>query len=203
MGRLDDFFLGRNRERRALANARLNDLQNAKILTLTERGALIETPDRRASTSGAATALMRTTGSLPEGFFATASRQSLVPFSGETGASTLAGLNSRGVRAGSNVSELGSAVNGDTGREAVEQSGGRLADLLNDFVAGNSGRPASPASSSGGRFGGGNHSNPSGISSPGSGVRQGFGLLGDNPDNSDLLLLNDFLNVNGPRSYRG
>jgi len=199
MGVLDDFFLGRNRERRQLASSQLEDLRNAKVLALTERGALIETADRRASTMGAATALLRTTGGLPEGFFTKASRESLVAFRGDTGKETAGLLASRGIGKGSTVSDLAGALG--SGGEAASSSR-KIAEEIDLYLKENRKNGRANASSTGSRFGGSTSPFSSGQSNPTQSFQKGYGLVNLNNDNEDINDLGKFLENLFPSTRR-
>lgn len=177
MGVLDDFFLGRNRERKQLANSRLEDIRNAKVIALGDKGALIETADRRASSQGAAVAMLRTTGSIPEGFFVTASRQSLVPFAQDSGNETAKALRDNGAGLGSTVSDLNRVINGSAanGSQSLKEE---MLRLLNES--------------------GQSETNTTSMSRP---TSSRVGLADANPKNTDYNALNEFLsNIGSTRN---
>lgn len=194
MGVLDDYLLGRGQERFAVAQARFEAMRDSKIVALSDKGALINTLDRRVSTNAAAVAMQRTTGSVPENMFKTLSRESLVPF-GEGGAERFKKLQDRGVGVGSSAYEL-EGVNYQGGK--APQRPQRFGEVLRDFFRGNGARGNEKkrggfnGANGGGRFGGA--ANPEGgkISQPTEALRRGYGTQGTLSGNG--LNLNPFLN---------
>lgn len=207
MGVLDDYFLGRTREQRAVARAQLDAMQDSKIVALSAKGALVETIDRRASTIGAAVALQRTTGSVPAGFFNTLSRESLVPF-GEGGEARFDSLTKQGIGVGSNARAI-TGVLDNVRAPALPEGRQQFGGVLRDFFKGNGGKRQRPSNggfnggSGGSRFGGA--PNPSGgkLSSPTSALRDGYGLKGGVSDEEYLLNLNPFLDRSRSRGGGG
>jgi len=110
MGLLDDFLLGRGSERDNLDRFFLRDSRNQRVTRFGPRGLQVEGTDRRASTQGAATALLRTTGRLPEGFFNGPNRSTIIPFQQE-GGDVFQRLQNAGIQEGSTFSQVLSALN--------------------------------------------------------------------------------------------
>jgi hypothetical protein len=111
MGFLDDYLLGRKQERNNLDNSFLRDNANARITRFTPQGIQFQGVDARASSKGAATALLRTTGSIPQGFFNNnqGGLDNIITFD-EVGGDTFNRLQDAGIGEGSLVSDLYKAL---------------------------------------------------------------------------------------------
>lgn len=125
MSIIDDFLLGRNRNRQAVRNTMLQDYMKAKVIDVTDKGLVFEQTRVNGSTLGAATALQATTGMLPDGFFngvsdnAVNSRGgSVLAFPEAQRADLFKKLTDLGIGAGSTVNEL-EAVLGQSGNEEI------------------------------------------------------------------------------------
>lgn len=105
MSFLDDFLLGRNRNRNRLGESLRRDTANARVTRVSPKGVAFEGVDRRASTLGAANALLNSTGSIPSGFFTGVTRETVIPFRQENGADFQL-LQDNNIQAGSRVSDL-------------------------------------------------------------------------------------------------
>jgi hypothetical protein len=148
MGFLDDYLLGRNRERSNLDNSVLRDTVNAKVTRFTPQGVQFQGVDRRASSRGAATALLRTTGSIPPGFFNNdqGGLNNIISFD-NVGGDTFKQLQNDGIQEGSLVSDLFKSLqnNGNSQINASNQTNNRISNSLNNTnVSNNASQVNSP-----------------------------------------------------------
>lgn len=134
MGILDDFLLGRSGDNKSLDSAILRDYLGSKIVGLSNKGVVFERPDNRASTLGAATALQRTTGRIPEGFFNRVNEKapntlgsSTIAFDGDKGQDIFASLRNQGIGVGSTLGQI--LTNGING-QANTAGGADIRELL-------------------------------------------------------------------------
>lgn len=103
MGVIDDFLLGLNNDRKSLGEAYARDNSNPRLRHFTSKGFSTDIPDQRASTLAAGTALLRSTGSLPSGFF----NRSSGPIAFDTdGGSQYQRARDAGVNVGSSLQDL-------------------------------------------------------------------------------------------------
>lgn len=126
MGVLDDILLGRRGDQSALQSSVLRDYMQAKVVSLTEKGIAFERFDNRASTLGAATALQRTTGRIPEGFFTGVSQNapntansSIMAFQTENAQQMFKKLTDAGVASGTTLAELTAKAGGSDVQELL------------------------------------------------------------------------------------
>lgn len=132
MGVLDDILLGRRGDQHSLQSNVLRDYMQSKVVSLTEKGIAFERLDNRASTLGAATALQRTTGRVPEGFFTGVSQNapntfdsSIMAFQTENAQQMFKKLTDAGVASGTTLAEL-----------SAKAGGGDIEELLRTLMAG-------------------------------------------------------------------
>lgn len=186
MGLLDDFLLGRNRrsENNLIDDYFRRDTSNLKVKALNDKAFTTEVADTRASSLGAATALLRTTGSLPKGFFS-AGVSAPIAFDNQ-GGKAYKKLRDAGIGAGSKTSQLYDALYGQQNLAADEND--RLGQTLRNILS-NNGRDGArqPFGSSVGN----NRNNSSGVQINNAGFNKTNGSFLDGYRKSFTNILND------------
>lgn len=130
MAFLDDILLGNRsaRNRRSF----IDSLEESKVVNLSDSGIQFSMPDNKASTALARDVLLETIGYVPKGFGMTAG----APIAFEKDSNTAALLEQAGIRKGTSLDQVNSALNGEPLFSLPEQTSSNLTQFLNGLLSG-------------------------------------------------------------------
>lgn len=192
MGMLDDLLLGRRGDRN-LTDSVMRDYLTQQVTALTEKGVAFEQTNRSGSTMGAATALTRTTGNLPAGFFNQVSENapntsgsSVLAFPSDTMKENFALLKNAGIGPGSNVQDLLAVIQA----EGAKSKDGKKTELQTvlEGMLGQNGKKRQPFGSTDDK----NRASSDGFPSPNTEFLQGYRANGASTNN-DVSALGNYL----------
>jgi len=138
MSLIDDFLLGRGRERRRVGDSLLQDFMNRQVTKITDKGLVFEQHNNSGANLGAATALQRTTGQIPQGFFngisdnaPNTAGSSVLAFPDAERGAIFKRLTEAGIKPGTSVSDL---------QNILKQQGNEdLSQMLQRMIGNNTG----------------------------------------------------------------